>query len=80
MPYAKLDHYNYDLLGDGKFVTIRIRLCGTKDPDLVDIMSEIDRNNGRIYVEGRRFIYSNDYSIHGDYRNAYLDIQVEETR
>lgn len=80
MPYAKLDHYNYDILGDGNEVIIRIKLCGTRDPDLVDIMSEIDRHHGRIYVEGHRYLYTNDYNIEGDYKVAHLDIKVVKTR
>lgn len=72
--YTKLDTYDYDILPG----VIRIHLCGKNDPDLVDIMSEIDRSNGNIYVEGRRYTYLNEYEIVGDYRQCYMDLQVKD--
>ena len=74
MRLTKLDRYDYDILSG----TIRIRLCGTNDPDLVDIMSEIMRSDGRIYIEGRHFRYLDDYRIHGDCDESFIDLQVKE--
>lgn len=71
---AKLDNYDYDIRS-GK---IRIHLSGTNDPDLVDIMSEIDRSHGRIYVEGRYFNYL-DYRIDRESGQPFIDLNVEET-
>lgn len=76
MRYAKLDLYNYDILSD----TIRIKLCGVNDPDLVDIMSEINKTDGHIYVEGKRYQYLNSYTIDGPYDKPYIDLKVRELR
>lgn len=71
---TKLDRYDYDI----SFNVIRINLTGTNDPDLVDIMSEINRSNGRIYVEGRQFDYV-DYHIGTDNQGrAFIDLDVRE--
>lgn len=74
MKYTKLDRYDYDILSD----TIRIKLCGMNDPDLVDIMSEINRSNGQIYVEGRRFQYLDNYNIDGNHNHPFIDLRVKE--
>ena len=74
MKWTKLDRYNYDIFSG----YVRIRLCGTNDPDLVDIMSEIARSNGMIYIEGRRFEYLDKYQIHGNYEESFIDLDVKE--
>lgn len=68
--FAKLDAYDYDILPG----VIRIRINGTNDPDIVDIMTEIERSNGNIYVEGYRYSYL-------DYRlcSQYMELDVVET-
>lgn len=74
MDWTKLDTYDYSI-SDG---IIRINLNGGNDPILVDIMSEINRSNGKIYVEGQRFSYLDDYKINNEYRNSYLELYVEK--
>lgn len=74
MRYTKLDRYDYEILS-GK---IRIELTATNDPDLVDIMSEIERSNGRIYIECRYFAYLDNYDIYTRNGQAFLDIDVME--
>lgn len=74
MKWTKLDRYDYLILKG----IIRIKLNGTNDPDLVDIMSEIDRSDGRIYVEGDRFIYLDEYHIVNGRSHAYLELSVAE--
>ena len=74
MKWTKLDRYEYTIMPG----VIRIMLCGTNDPDLVDIMSEIDRSDGRIYVEGRRFEYLDNYEIFSRGLNSYIDIYALE--
>ncbi len=49
---AKLDRYDYELLPG----VVKIRMESTKDPTMVDILSDIDRSNGKIYVEGYYFL------------------------
>lgn len=73
MEWTKLDSYDYELFPG----VISIKLTATNDPDLVDIMSEISRSNGHIYVEGRYYLYSNKYAILGKGRDALIDIYVE---
>jgi hypothetical protein len=68
---AKLDAYNYELLPGA----IRIHINGTNDPDVCDIMSEVHRSNGNIYVEGFRFLYLNNYRL----TPSYMELDVEET-
>jgi hypothetical protein len=74
MNLTKLDKYDYELLQG----IIRIRLVGTNDPDLVDIMSEINRSMGRIYVEGRYYSYSDNYRIYSAHGESYIDLYVKE--
>jgi hypothetical protein len=72
MQLAKLDAYDYTLLPG----VIRIRIEGTNDPDLVDIMSEIHNTGGRIYVEGYHFSFLDSYRLprYGD--TTYLELDV----
>jgi N-acetylglucosamine-6-phosphate deacetylase len=67
---TKLDAYNYELLPG----VIRIHINGTNDPDIVDIMSEINRSKGMIYVEGVRYSYMDSYKI----LPTYMDLDVIE--
>lgn len=73
MEVAKLDAFDYSLT-PGK---IRIHLKGTNDPDLVDILSEIERANGKIYIEGIRYTYL-DYRIFNRGINCYVELHVSE--
>lgn len=75
MGLAKLDGYDYILLPG----VIRINVSGTNDPDLVDIMSEVERSDGNIYVEGRYYRYLNNYGIFSNRAsNPYLELHVVE--
>lgn len=68
---AKLDLYDYFMLPG----VVQIRLDGTNDPILVDILSEIDRFEGRIYVEGYYFLMDG-YEIVNDGTAVYLNLHV----
>lgn len=74
MEWTKLDRYDYRISPG----IIQIKLSGTNDPDLVDIMAEINRSNGRIYCDGRRFQYLDYYEITGRGRNATIDLHASE--
>lgn len=74
MDWTKLDRYEYTFLPG----IIRIRVSGMNDPDLVDIMSEIDRSDGRIYIDGQRFSYLDHYEIFTIEHMSYIDIHVTE--
>lgn len=76
MEWTKLDSYDYQLFPG----VISIKLMGTNDPDLVDIMSEIHRSNGKIYVEGNRYMYDDKYEILGRGRDSFLDLYVTQLR
>lgn len=72
---AKLDAYDYSL-DEG---VIRIRLSGTNDPSLVDIMSEINQAENRIYIEGLRFIYKGKHRIFNRGGiETYVELEVSE--
>ena len=68
---AKMDLYEYSLLPG----VIRIKTSGNNDPILVDILSEIDLSNGRVYVEGDHYIFV-DYEIMRDDNGSYIDLKV----
>lgn len=74
MSLAKLDAYDYSLEPG----VIRIQLTGTNDPDLVDIMSEINRAHGKIYIEGLRYTYMNNYRIFNRGLSAFVELDVAE--
>lgn len=71
---TKLDNYDYEI-NDGY---IRLRMSGMTDPDMVDVMSEIDRSRGRIYVESRYFNYLGYSLTPSENRTVYMDLNVEE--
>lgn len=71
MMFTKLDAYDYDILPG----VIRIRINGTNDPDIVDIMSEIERSKGNIYVEGYYYLYKDNYRL----CSQYMELDVAET-
>lgn len=72
--WAKLDYYNCEV-SNGR---IKVQVDGLTDPDLVDIMSEIDRCEGRIYLDGRRYRYMNDYELYTSDELAYMELVVEQ--
>lgn len=52
--YAKLDGYDYELHYDeeGRLDEIRVRVESNKDVIIADISTEINANDGKIYIEG----------------------------
>lgn len=68
---AKLDCYEYFILPG----VVQILLDSTKDPIMVDILSEIERANGRVYVEGKYFLMMG-YNVHTTGGKTYLDLTV----
>lgn len=74
MGLAKLDIYDYFILPG----VIQIKVERTNDPTLVDILSEVERANGRIYVEGHYYIMYG-HSIQTINGKTYLDLRVTET-
>lgn len=72
---AKLDAYDYAILPG----IIRIRLNGTNDPDIVDIMSEVYNTDGLIYLEGYRYNYLDNYRIYRDVGGSFLELDVQRT-
>lgn len=75
MRFCKLDSYDYQLYPG----TIRINLEGTNDSSLVDIMSEIERADNQIYVEGIKYTYINEYRIFNRKTHVYVELYVTET-
>ena len=73
MESVKLDAYDYRVYSG----IIEIQLCGTNDPDLVDIMSEIELAGGRIYLDGVRHRYQH-YKIVGRGKGARLELYVRK--
>lgn len=74
MEWTKLDRYDCEVLPG----VISIKLIGRNDPDLVDIMSEIDRSDGKIYLDGKRYFYMNRYEILGRGRGTIIDLYVRQ--
>jgi len=77
MGLAKLDTYDYTILPGA----IRIRISSTKDPDIVDILSEIERFNGKIYVEDGHYNFLKKYRFIGTMASGeiYMELDVERT-
>lgn len=75
MKLTKLDAYDYDVHPG----IIRIKLMSTTDPDLVDIMSEIYRSRGNIYVEGCHYSYLDNYRLLTEGGDAFLELDVVQT-
>lgn len=52
--YAKLDGYDYELHynEEGRLDEIRVRVDSNKDVIIADISTEINANDGKIYIEG----------------------------
>lgn len=71
---TKLDSYDYLILPG----VIRIHLSGTNDPDIVDIMSEIESSEGNIYIDGYRYVYLDNYRLHGQGKDSYMELDVVE--
>lgn len=71
---AKLDTYDYCILPG----VIQIALDCSSDPAMVDILSDIDRSNGKIYVEGRYFLMAGYelYTDHSPNSTTYLNLKV----
>ena len=82
MGLAKLDYYDYDILDrlpNTTLKVIRINVDSTNDSSLVDIMSEINSTDGRIYVEGKYYLYLDNYRlISDDGPKPYIELDVEE--
>lgn len=75
MTISKLDTYDYIILPG----VIRIRVEGTNDPALVDILSEISNANSRIYVEGCYYEYLNSYRLFYESKTPYMELDVVQT-
>lgn len=73
MESTKLDVYDYSILPG----IIRIQITGGNDPSLVDILSELTWTDGRIYVEGMRFQYLDEYHIEINEGESYIDLSVD---
>lgn len=71
MELTKVDSYDYTLIPG----VVQVSLEGTNDPTLVDILSELDRSNGRLYVEGQYFLYTG-YDIVKHKGSTFLNLSV----
>lgn len=76
MKVAKLDVFDYSI-DPG---VIRIKLDSTTDPDLVYIMSEIERANNGIYIDGHYYWYRDRYEIVTQWNDIYLELHVTEAK
>jgi hypothetical protein len=66
-----LDEYDCVVMSD----RIRISIDSTRDPSLVDIMSELHESNGNIYFDGAYYMFSGDYDIQ-NIDGCYLDLYL----
>lgn len=67
MPITKIDSYDFRIVDDG----IEISIDGTNDPTLVDILSELDRTNGRLYVDGEHYLFTG-YNMDSEYLYLFV--------
>lgn len=75
MSLTKLDAYDYVVLPG----VIRIRVGATNDPDILDILSEISRCSGKVYVEGCYYLYLDTYRVFSDNTGTYFELDVVQT-
>lgn len=80
MKLAKLDTYDYDINMTATFdeVIIRFAMDGFNDPDIVDILSEIQNSDGNIYIDGHYYKYSDEYKIFEQLGNQYMDLKARQ--
>lgn len=71
MKLTKLDNYEYTMLPG----IIRISIDGANDPDLVDILSEISRSDGNIYLDGMYFKYLDRHEV----TDTHIDLYVTDS-
>lgn len=69
---TKLDTYDYIILPG----VIRIKIKSNTDPILVDVLSEIENSNGKIYVDGNYYQYLEMYYIYTSEKESYLELEV----
>lgn len=69
---AKLDTFDYDLLPG----IIRIKMTSTRDAWIHDIIHEIDKSDGNIYVEGERYTFLEYEITQLSPNEVYLDLRV----
>ena len=74
MVLAKIDMYEYMVLPG----VIQISLDGTNDPIMVDILSEIDKSNGKIYADGDFYLFLG-YDIYTEDTKSFMDLKVVQT-
>ena len=74
MSLTKLDSYDYDILPG----IVSIKVDSTTDSIMVDILSELDKSNGRMYVEGCYYLFTG-YEIVSLNGAIYLDLKVTIT-
>jgi hypothetical protein len=74
MKVTKLDSYDYIVLPG----IVRVFLTSQNDPDLVDIMSEIQNSNGKIHIDGAYYMYLDDYEIVTKSGETYVSLKVVE--
>lgn len=75
---TKLDAYDYQILPG----VVRVRVDSTHDPTLVDILSELERSNGYLYVEGHYYL-NYDYAVVTERHpngETFLDLKVVQTQ
>ena len=69
---TKLDMYDCTFLPG----EIRVQTDGTNDPILVDILSEIDLSNGRIFADGEHYLFTGYDIIKDEHNRHYLSLKV----
>ena len=67
--------YDYTILPG----VIQIRVKGYNDVDILDITSELQRYDGKIYVEGYRYSYLGDYNFVTHGNESFIELQVVQT-
>ncbi len=69
---AKLDCYYYYVLPG----VIQIELSATNDPTLVDILSDVERANGNLYLDGTYYTMTGYEIVTSDNGGVYLELSV----
>ena len=74
---ARLDSYDYHVVPDPTYRKARIAVNSMTDIRISDITTDINSNDGHIYLEGKNYIYLTSFMIQFD-RQWYLEISMIE--
>lgn len=75
--WARLDTYDYDIVPDPTYCKVRIPVRSMNDVRISDITTDINSNDGHVYLEGKHYKYLTTFMIQ-ECEQWYLEISLVE--